>query len=65
MTSPRQIERLDGIGMVWEDKTSLAWQEEFRYARQFYEKHGHLDGEIAFTCSDGYALGTWIRRMRQ
>lgn len=60
-----QIERLNSIGMIWEDKTSLAWQEGFRHARQFYEEHGHLDVEIAFTCSDGYALGTWIRRMRQ
>ncbi len=63
--SPGQIERLNSIGMVWEDKTSLAWQEGFRHAEQFFEQNGHLNVEADYVCADGYALGAWIRRMRQ
>lgn len=63
--SEGQIERLNSIGMVWEDKQELAWQEGYRHAQQFYRQNGHLNVENAYICQDGYALGAWIRRMRQ
>ena len=43
----------------------MAWGEGYRHARQFYRENGHLNVESAYLCEDGYALGAWIRRMRQ
>ena len=63
--SPGQIERLNAIGMVWEDKTEVAWQEGFSHAEAFFRENGHLNVENAYVSKDGYALGAWIRRMRQ
>lgn len=63
--SKGQIERLDDLGMVWEDRVSRSWQEGYRHARAFYEKYGHLNVANTYVCKDGYALGTWIHRMRQ
>ena len=60
-----QIERLEAIGMIWEDKASLAWMTGYAHARAFYEENGHLDVEAGYACADGYKLGAWIRRMRQ
>lgn len=63
--SEGQIERLNAIGMVWEDKQTLAWNEGYRHAERFFRQNGHLKVENACVCEDGYALGAWIRRMRQ
>lgn len=63
--SQGQIERLSSIGMVWEDKQEFAWQEGYRHAEEFFRQNGHLNVENSYVCEDGYALGAWIRRMRQ
>jgi len=60
-----QIDRLDALGMVWEDKTLLSWQEGYRHATAFFDANGHLNVEAEYVCADGYALGAWIRRMRR
>lgn len=63
--SQGQIERLDSVGMVWEDKQTLAWSEGYQHAERFFRQNGHLNVENVYVCEDGYALGAWIRRMRQ
>lgn len=60
-----QVERLDSIGMIWENKTDAAWQSGFEHAQQYYQQNGHLNVENTYVCEDGYKLGTWIRRLRQ
>lgn len=60
-----QVQRLNAIGMVWESSREQSWRAGYEHAKAFAEQHGHLDVENAYVCEDGYALGAWIRRMRQ
>lgn len=60
-----QIERLNQIGMVWEDNALLAWRAGYAHAKAYYMEHGHLRASKDYICEDGYNLGTWLRRMRQ
>lgn len=60
-----QIERLNQIGMIWEDQASLAWRAGYAHAKAYYAEHGHLRASKDYICEDGYNLGTWLRRMRQ
>lgn len=61
----QQIERLDGIGMVWENRMELAWERGFAHAQSYYETYGDLLVPSQYRCADGYALGVWISGQRQ
>lgn len=60
-----QIERLNSIGMIWDSKTDIAWENGFEHACHYYQQTGHLNVESTYVCADGYKLGAWIRRLRQ
>ena len=57
-----QIQRLNAIGMVWDDKFSRQWENGYEHAVQYYNQHGNLDVPTMFVCEDGYALGRWLKR---
>ncbi len=60
-----QIERLNQIGMFWEEHASLAWRAGYAHAKAYYMEHGDLRAPKDYICEDGYNLGTWLSRMRQ
>ena len=72
----RETERgkqLLNIGMRFDAKTSLTWEEFYNYAKVYYEHHGNLDIPARFKTDDGYTyskngiinLGSWVSNQRQ
>ena len=62
--TPERIDKLNQIGMVWEEKTERLWEEGFRHAETYYQAHGNLDVTATYVCEDGYRLGGWISNQR-
>ncbi|MCM1297068.1 MAG: Helicase associated domain protein [Muribaculaceae bacterium] len=60
-----QIERLNGIGMVWENRMELAWNRNFAAAKAYYEEHGDLLPAARYKTKDGIALGAWLNSLRR
>ena len=63
--TPGQIERLNSIGMVWENQLESAWENGFEHAKAYYEEFGDLLVPARYKASDGFALGNWIYNLRQ
>ena len=60
-----QIQRLDGIGMVW-DLAEWKWQKNYAEAFAYVREHGTLAQVPAGYCTEsGFALGTWIQNLRR
>ena len=62
--TPERIDKLNQIGMVWEEKTERLWEEGYRHAEAYYHAHGNLDVVATYVCEDSYRLGTWINNQR-
>ena len=62
--TPQQIERLDRIGMVWENRSETAWAKGLEAARRYRQQYGDLQVPSAYKDADGFALGNWIRNTR-
>ena len=60
----QQIERLDSIGMVWENRSETAWARGLEAARRYRQQYGDLQVPSAYKDADGFALGNWIRNTR-
>ena len=60
----QQIERLDGIGMVWETRSETAWAKGLEAAKRYRQQYGDLQVPSAYKDADGFALGNWIRNTR-
>ena len=58
--SERQIEQLDQIGMIWDDRVDLAWKRGLSRAASYYKKNGNLNVPFPYKDSDGFALGQWV-----
>lgn len=59
-----QIRQLDHIGMQWEKRGDMAWQEGYQQAKAYYEQHGNLNVGSAYVTPEGFALGKWLSRQR-
>ena len=59
-----QIQRLDEIGMRWDDVTDVNWNRNFDAAQEYYAEHGDLDVPVHYVTSDGISLGNWIANLR-
>ena len=60
-----QIERLNAIGMVWEDAYTRQWEYGYRQALKWYEAHRSLEVPATYVDEDGFPLGKWIARHRE
>ena len=60
-----QIERLDSIGMIWENRLELRWERGFAQAEAYYGAHGNLDVPAGYETEQGFRLGDWIVKQRQ
>lgn len=57
-----QIQRLEEIGMIWEDVHQTAWEKAYSRAVVFYQTHGNLNVPKTYVDESGFALGSWLRR---
>lgn len=62
--SEQQIRKLDQIGMIWENRTTLKWEKGFSEAKHYAEEYGNLLVPATYITPDGYRLGAWIRNQR-
>ncbi len=60
-----QIERLDMLGMVWEDKYEQQWNRCYDAACKYYREHGHSNIPSQYKTKEGILLGRWVRRQRE
>ena len=59
-----RIQRLDAIGMQW-NAHDAQWEENYQAASQYYREHGDLLVPSTYKTEAGFALGAWIRNLRQ
>ena len=61
------------IGMRFETKKNIPWEEMYEYAKKYYEHYENLEVPTRFKTNDGYTidengvipLGSWISRQRK
>ena len=59
-----RMARLDDIGMIWSD-SSLRWEQNYCEALEYYKTNGDLLVPADYKTPSGFALGAWIRALRQ
>ena len=63
--SNEQIDRLNAIGMRWQSKNDIAWENGFNHAKAYADKYGSADAPLNYVCADGYKLGVWLSKCRE
>ncbi len=59
-----RIQRLDSIGMIWENYKDLSWNKYYAASKEYFEKHGDLKVPAQYKTPDGLKLGAWISNLR-
>lgn len=60
-----QIQRLDSLGMIWDDRAEFAWKRGLEHAKAYFEEHGNLLVPAKYKAKDDFALGHWIMTKRK
>ena len=70
--SPKQIELLDNLGMDWEKRVVMSWDDYYFLAEAYYDEHGNLDIPLNFRTKNGYdpdpegaQLGVWFYNQKR
>lgn len=61
--SDEQIQRLNELGMEWENPYTVLWNRKFQMAKAYFEEHGNLDIPVSY-CVEDVKLGKWISAIR-
>mgnify|MGYP000031384132 FL=1 len=65
MLQPEKAERLERIGILWEQSNfDLKWNAAYEAAKLYFEENGNLNVPIGYTTPDGIALGKWVARQQ-
>lgn len=64
LLSEQNIARLEQIGMVW-SAASERWERNYLEAVTYYNRHGDLLAPVRYKTESGFALGAWLRGLRQ
>ncbi len=59
-----QVERLNKIGMIWEERVNSKWEIGFSAAKAYVKEQGDLLVPMNYVTKDGYKLRNWINRQR-
>ncbi len=60
-----QIEKLNSLGMRWQNAWEVSWEKYFAQAEEYYRKNGDLDIASGYVTENGCKLGRWIKRQRE
>ncbi len=63
--SQEQIQRLEQIGMCWEDRLTALWNQGYAQAKNYYEAQGDLNVLLSYVSETGYPLGKWLYQQRE
>ena len=55
-----QKNRLEAIGMQWEDKYTRQWNEGLQEATAYFRDHGHLNVPCTYRSPNGFVLYNWL-----
>ncbi len=55
------IQRLDAIGMDWQDAFTQRWEYGYAKAKEYYARHGNIDMPATYVTEDGFPLGKWLK----
>ena len=59
-----QRQRLDELGMIWENRNNAVWDKSYAAACRYRRQYGNLNIPVAYVTEDGCHLGRWIRKQR-
>lgn len=62
--TPEQIERLEAIGINWDNRNDRKWMENYEAAKRYRETFGDLEVPSNYITPEGLLLGKWIARQR-
>jgi len=62
--SPKQIERLDEVGFVWDPYEAL-WEQGFLSFEEYVAEYGSALVPRPYVAPSGFRLGEWVGRQRQ
>ena len=62
---PERIAKLDKLGIVWKQRSELAWEKAFASAQKYRDEHGDLLVPVRYRDRNGFTLGEWIVYNRQ
>lgn len=57
-----RIEKLNRIGMTWENRYETHWENMYQIAEEYYIEHGHLRIPVKYVTENGIQLGRWVSR---
>lgn len=60
-----QVKQLEEIGVVFERKADIKWNDSCRAAENYYRKHGNLDVPSSYVSPEGVRLLCWLDYQRQ
>ena len=60
----KQIEKLNAIGMRWENVKDLRWEKNYAAAKEYYKEHGDLLPKVNDKAYRSVKLGSWISQLR-
>lgn len=60
-----RIDRLDAIGMVWEDQYTAAWNHYYAALSQYRREYGNLDIPADYVTEDRLHLGSLVSNLRR
>lgn len=60
-----QIDRLNEIGMLWDDKPTRQWNAGYAEAVVYYNATGNLDVPTMYVTATSYKLGAWLANQRE
>ena len=62
---PGTVEQaLDALRIRIVDSTTPVWHDGYGHARAYQQQHGHLNIPHAYTCPNGFRLGSWLSSQR-
>ena len=59
-----RIQKLEAIGMKWQDKRDLAWDRYYEALCKYKYHNGNIDIKHDYVTADGIELGRWIANLR-
>ncbi len=62
--TPEQIQKLNEIGMRWDNLRDISWNRYYEAAKAYSRLHGSLAVTATYVTEDGIHLGRWLTQLR-